>query len=225
MTNRMIIGFLLTLVLLTAYPVLPNENLDEDVLESGVRSYTRAYLTSLLGFLSEDRGLDKPADIFLYPPIECIDIYGDLEYYLYVYYKGDNTPMEIESMKALGELYDGKIRSGHEYPDDYGYIIMSASETPQLSFCQYSLPAVVYNYTLAENKARELLRTEDVNCLGFVYKFRYTGFLFEGGNNKVLVNPGQFYVPEEAFVEGSRWWKYFFWEDLEPNIEEWDIGR
>jgi hypothetical protein len=224
MTSRMIIGLLLTLVILTPYPVLPNENPDGDGIEPEVRSYTQAYLTSLLGFLSEDRGLDEPADIFLYPPIECIDIYGDLEYYLYVYYKGENTPMEIESMKALGELYDGKIRSGHEYPGDYGYIIMSASDNPRLSFCQYNIPTVVYNYTLAEKKARELLNVDNVNCLGFVYKFKYAGLLFEGGNNKILISPGHFHIPEEAFVEGGRPWKYFLWEELEANIEEWDIG-
>ncbi len=197
-----------------------------DSIESTVREKTKEHLTKVLGGLYERKGIIVPGGITLYEPMRCIDIYGELTYYMYVYhYSVNSSPMLIDDIKTLGEKSIGKVRVEFAYPDGYGYIIMTADENPRGSYHQYGLPAHFYNYSLAVKTAIELLGTENVEFMGIVYKFKYWGLLFEGNNDKVLINAGHYHLDESAFEEGGRGWKFFMWEDIEPHLDEWDLRR
>jgi hypothetical protein len=137
-----------------------------------------------------------------------------------VYYAGEGQSLTVEEIKSLGEAYGGKI-DYNEFLDYGHHLIFKRGNDWRGGGGTHQLTPIFYNYSLAEKQALHLLDTDEERLLGFTRFFKYTGLLFDGNGSKILVNPGQFYLTEEAFKEGGQGWEYFIWDELEPHLEEW----
>jgi hypothetical protein len=179
---------------------------------------TKTRYSSYLGVHSEAQGIEQQ----ILEPLPIIDIYGDLQAYLFVCFTGLGEPMAMEEAKTLGERGLGENYLRADYKHYYGFTV-----TPVVDNLLYApsggpvIPPEIYNYSLSEQKAKDILETDDISFLGLVCKFKYDGLLFEGGGNKLLIDPKQFDASYGLYGTSDEFWYYYTWDALEPHLNEW----
>lgn len=179
---------------------------------------TKTRYSSFLGTPYEARGIEPR----VLEPLPVIDIYGALQAYLFICYTGLDDPMTLDDAKKLGEEGLGEGFYGSAARHFYGFTITPVAY--DLRNCPNGGPAMppeVYNYSLSEEKAKEVLGVNEVTFLGLVCKFKYSGLLFENNGQKVLVDPKQFNKNRGRYDVSPTDWYYFTWEELKPHISRW----